>query len=115
VSYIENVLPPKPAREPGVSIFAVPVADGQVAPKFSQAPQFALITVKNGAIQGKQMLDTPPEIAELPAWLESLSVSHVLAGDLGEGPREVLKKKGIEVVTDVSNGDPEALVLRFAG
>ncbi len=115
VSYIEKVLPPKPAREPGVSIFAVPVADGQVAPKFSLAPQFALITVKNGAIQGKQMLDTPPEIAELPAWLESLNVSHVLAGDLGEGPREVLKKKGIEVITEVAAGDPEALVLRYAG
>jgi len=113
VTYLTKVLPPTSRQEPGVLCFAVPVADGRAAPRFSQSSRFALITVKDGQVAGQELLDTPPELAEFPVWLERLGVTHVLAADLGQGAREVFKRKGIEVAAPEGAERPEEAVQQY--
>jgi predicted Fe-Mo cluster-binding NifX family protein len=116
VNYLVQILPPGPAekREPGVLKFAVPMDDGKPAARFGEAKHFALITVKDRAVAGKELVDTPPhDPGGIPVWLEDLGVTHVLTRDLGEKAQELLKKKGIEVVVGVTEDPPEALVERY--
>jgi len=113
VNYLVQVLPPGPAekREPGVFKFAIPMEDGKPSERFGEARHFAIVTVKDQAISGKEVLDTPPhEPGGIPVWLEDLGVTHVLTRDLGEKAQELLKKKGIEVVVGVPAEEPEKLV-----
>lgn len=113
VNYLIRTLPPGPAvkREPGVLKFAIPMEGGKPAARFGEAKHFALVTVKNHAIAGKEVLDTPPhEPGGIPVWLEDLGVTHVLTRGLGEKAQELLKKKGIEVVVGVPAEEPEQLV-----
>lgn len=114
VNYLVQLLPPGPAptREPGVLKFAIPMDNGRPAEKFGQAREFAIFTVKDRAITGQETLPAPsPEAGGVPLWLEELGVTHVIAADLGTGPQEVLKRKGIEPITDLPVGDPETLVM----
>lgn len=116
VNYLVRVLPPGPAvkREPGVMKFAVPMQDGQPAARFGEASHFALVTVKEQAISGQEVLDSPPhEPGGIPAWLEDLGVTHVLTRSLGQKAQELLKKKGIEVVAGVPAEAPETLVRKY--
>ena len=96
VKYLLQVLPPQPevVREPGVSVFAVPVVDGQAALKFSQAGQFAIIKVKDQMLQDRQLLNPPPVSVSIPSWLEELGVTHVFAGDLELRSPGVLETEG---------------------
>jgi ATP-binding protein involved in chromosome partitioning len=116
VNYLVQVLPPGPAtkREPGVLKFAIPMQDGKPSARFGEAKHFAIITVKDQAIAGQEVLDAPPpEPGGIPLWLEDLGVTHVLTRDLGEKAQELLKKKGIEVVSGVAEEEPEALVEKY--
>jgi ATP-binding protein involved in chromosome partitioning len=116
VNYLAQILPPGPAekREPGVLKFAVPVDDGKPAARFGEAKHYALITVKDRAVAGQELVDAPPhEPGGIPVWLENLGVTHVLTRDLGEKAQELLKKKGIEVVVGVPDEQPEILVGRY--
>ncbi|MEW6388728.1 MAG: iron-sulfur cluster carrier protein MrpORP [Thermodesulfobacteriota bacterium] len=114
VTYLVEVLPPEApevVREPGVWKFAIPMEDGKSASKFPQARQFAIFTVKEQAVQGKEVLDPPvDEPGGLPQWLESLGVTHVIASGLSEGAQALLKRKGIELVHGTPQEEPERLV-----
>jgi predicted Fe-Mo cluster-binding NifX family protein len=114
VNYLVEVLPPEfpeVKREPGVWKFAIPMEDGRSAPKFAQARQVALVTVKDQAIRDKQVFDAPAEEpGRIPAWLESLGVTHVIASDLSGGAKALLQKRGIEIVLGAPQEEPERLV-----
>jgi ATP-binding protein involved in chromosome partitioning len=116
VAYLEEVLPPGPARsrEPGVMQFALPVDGGKLADKFGHAFQFALIKVKDGAIQEQELLPMPThEPGGIPEWLDELGVTHVIAAGLGDKAQKLLKHKGMEVVTGAPQEAPEALVEKY--
>jgi len=113
INYLVKVLPPGGVEEgaaPGVLKFAVPLMDGKSALRLSGAPLFALITVKDGKIQERQTFTPPANIAEVPAWLESLGVTHVLAGELSQNAKNLLRRKGMQVVTNLPPEEPERLV-----
>jgi ATP-binding protein involved in chromosome partitioning len=116
VNYLVQVLPPVPAekREPGVFKFAIPMEDGKPSERFGEARHFAIVTVKDQAISGQEVLDTPPhEPGGIPVWLEDLGVTHVLTRGLGEKAQNLLIRKGIEVVVGVPSEEPEALVEKY--
>ncbi len=115
-NYLIRILPPGPAakREPGVLKFAIPMQDGQPSERFGEAKHFVIVTVKDQAISGREVLDAPPhEPGGIPVWLEDLGVTHVLTRSLGEKAQELLKKKGIEVVVGVPPEAPETLVGKY--
>ena len=62
VDWLLAVLPLTPVshREPGVQRFALPMDQGKLSERFGQASQFALITTRNGAIDAKELVPTPP-------------------------------------------------------
>jgi ATP-binding protein involved in chromosome partitioning len=110
VNYLVKVLPPKPAREPGELRIAIPVDDGKVAATPTKAGQFALFTVKDGAIISQETLPAPDlDPVNFPVWLENLGVSH-LAGDLNEAAKGLLQRKGIEVIAPAPGQTPEEVV-----
>ncbi len=113
VNYLVKVLPPQPAREPGELRIAVPLDDGKVAAVPTKAAQFALFTIKNGAVVNKETMPKPDlDPVNFPIWLENLGVSH-LAGDLSDAAKGLLKRKGIEVIAPTPDQTPEQLVEKY--
>ncbi len=116
VDWLLSVLPLTPVshREPGVLRFALPVDNGKLSDKFGKAGQFALITARNGAIDVKETVPTPPhEPGGIPEWLDELGVTHVIAAGMGEKAQKLLVHKGIEVVAGAPKADPEDLVRNY--
>ena len=113
VNYLVKVLPPQPAREPGELRIAVPLDDGKVAAVPTKAAQFALFTIKDGAVVNKETMPKPDlDPVNFPIWLENLGVSH-LAGDLSDAAKGLLKRKGIEVIAPTPDQTPEQLVEKY--
>ena len=97
---------------------AIPVADGKLFGHFGHAPAFALIdTDTSGAITAREDVEAPPhEPGVLPKWLAERNVELVMTGGIGPAARNLLKKRGIEVLIGVGGDTPEALVAaHFAG
>ncbi len=116
VDWLLSVLPLTPVshREPGVLRFALPLDQGKLSDKFGQAPQFALITARNGALDSKEVVPTPAhEPGGIPEWLDELGVTHVITAGLGEKAQELLTRKGIEVIAGAPQEDPEVLVEKY--
>ena len=110
VKYVAKVLPTQATREPGELRFAVPVDNGKAAAQPTKAPEIALITVKDGAITNQETRPRPGlDPANFMVWLENLGVSH-LAGDVPDGAKALLEKKGIEVVAVSPDQTPEQVV-----
>ena len=113
VNYLVKVLPPQPAREPGELRIAVPLDDGKVAAVPTKAAQFALFTIKNGAVVNKETMPKPDlDPVNFPIWLENLGVSH-LAGDLSDAAKGLLQRKGIETIAPTPDQTPEQLVEKY--
>jgi len=116
VDWLLSVLPLTPVshREPGVQRFALPVDHDKLSDKFGQAGHFALITVRNGAIDAKETVPAPAhEPGGIPEWLDELGVTHVIAAGLGEKAQKLLTRKGIEVIAGAPQGEPEELVKQY--
>ncbi len=116
VDWLLSVLPLTPVshREPGVQRFALPVDNGKLSDRFGHAPQFALITARNGAIDAKETVPTPAhEPGGIPEWLDELGVTHVIAAGLGEKAQKLLTHKHIEVIAGAPQGEPEELVKQY--
>jgi ATP-binding protein involved in chromosome partitioning len=113
VNYLVKVLPPQPAREPGELRFAVPQENGKVAATPTKAAEFAIFTVKDGAIINKETMPRPDlDPVNFPIWLENLGVSH-LAGNLNDAAKALLQRKGIEVIAPSPDQTPEQVVEGF--
>jgi ATP-binding protein involved in chromosome partitioning len=111
---LETLSPTASRREPGVQKFALPVDDGKLAAKFGQAKQFALFTVKDGAITDQETITTPPhEPGGLPEWLDGLGVTHVIAAGLGEKAQGLIQHKDIQVIPGDPQESPENLVQTY--
>jgi ATP-binding protein involved in chromosome partitioning len=111
---LETLSPTTSRREPGVLKFALPVDDGKLAAKFGQAQNFALFTVKEGAIVDQETIPTPPhEPGGIPEWLEDLGVTHVIAAGLGEKAQGLIQHKNIQVITGDPQESPETLVANY--
>ena len=98
---------------------AIPVEDGVPFGHFGHAPSFAFIDAdaETGAIIAREDLEAPPhEPGVLPKWLAEKGVNLVMTGGMGPAARNLLAKRGIEVLAGVAGESPEALVAaHFAG
>ncbi len=114
VNYLVKVLPPQPAREPGVLKFAVPLQKGQVAPVPTKASEFAFLTVKDGKIESQEVVPRPDlDAVNFPVWLENLAITHLAAGNLKDAAKALLQRKGIEVIPTSPQQTPEQVVEEF--
>ena len=92
---------------------AIPIAGGLLCAHFGHCEEFAFYEVdrSTGRIVDQQRLIAPPhQPGLLPRWLQGQTVNLVLAGGMGSRAQTALTQFGIEVVTGVSNEDPERIV-----
>ncbi len=117
VDYLREILPLtpwRPAREPGVLKFAIPVDGGKLSDKFGHASHFAVLKVKDGSMGAPELLPTPThKPGGIPEWLDDLGVTHVIAGSLGEKAQALLTRKGMEVIAGAPLEAPEQLVEKY--
>jgi Mrp family chromosome partitioning ATPase/predicted Fe-Mo cluster-binding NifX family protein len=97
--------------EPKTFKVAIPLAEGRLCNHFGHCEQFAVIRVKEGLIDGKELHTPPPhEPGVLPRWLGDLGVNLIIAGGMGQRARSLFVEKGIKVITGSPSHEPETLV-----
>jgi ATP-binding protein involved in chromosome partitioning len=93
---------------------AIPLTEGRLCNHFGHCQQFAVIRVREGLIDGKDLHTPPPhEPGVLPRWLGDLGVNLVFAGGMGQKALSIFAEQGIRVITGSPGQEPEALVQRF--
>jgi ATP-binding protein involved in chromosome partitioning len=97
--------------EPSTFKVAIPLAEGRLCNHFGHCQQFAVIRVKEGLIDGKELHTPPPhEPGVLPRWLGDLGVNLIFAGGMGQRALSLFAEQGIKVITGSPSQEPEALV-----
>jgi ATP-binding protein involved in chromosome partitioning len=100
--------------EPNTFKVAIPLAEGRLCNHFGHCEQFAVIRVKEGLIDGKELHTPPPhEPGVLPRWLGDLGVNLIFAGGMGQRALSLFAEQGIRVITGSPRQEPEALVQRY--
>jgi ATP-binding protein involved in chromosome partitioning len=90
---------------------AIPLAEGRLCSHFGHCQQFAVIRVKEGLIDGKELHTPPPhEPGVLPRWLGDLGVNLIIAGGMGQRAISLFAENGIKVITGSPSHEPETLV-----
>ncbi|RJR39603.1 MAG: hypothetical protein C4567_11860 [Deltaproteobacteria bacterium] len=90
---------------------AIPLAEGRLCNHFGHCQQFAVIRVKEGLIDDKELLTPPPhEPGVLPRWLGDLGVNLIFAGGMGQRALDLFAEQGIRVITGSPSQESEALV-----
>jgi ATP-binding protein involved in chromosome partitioning len=97
--------------DPNTFKVAIPLAEGRLCNHFGHCEQFAVIRVKEGLIDGKE-LHTPPlhEPGVLPRWLGNLGVNLIFAGGMGQRALSLFAEQGIKVIIGSPSQEPETLV-----
>ncbi len=107
----ETVAPPDHGEQFKV---AVPLAGGKLTNHFGHCEQFAVLNIKEGRIEGKELLTPPPhEPGVLPRWLGSLGVNLILAGGMGRRALGLFEEQNIRVITGVPSLAPEELIQQY--
>jgi ATP-binding protein involved in chromosome partitioning len=90
---------------------AIPLAEGRLCNHFGHCEQFAVIRVREGLIDSKELHTPPPhEPGVLPRWLRDLGVNLIFAGGMGQKALNFFAEKGIKVITGSPSQEPETLV-----
>nr|WP_321502164.1 NifB/NifX family molybdenum-iron cluster-binding protein [uncultured Dethiosulfovibrio sp.] len=95
---------------------AFPVEAGAICPHFGHAPEFVIADVQDG-VEVSRESHVPPahEPGVLPAWLGDLGVNVLVSGGLGARACELLKARGVDVVTGFSGTVDQAIAKLTAG
>ena len=91
--------------------FAVPMAQGKMSLHFGHCESFALISVEDGKVTGREDVQPPAhEPGALPRFLAARGVNVVIAGGMGRRAIGLFGENGIEVVVGAARKEPEDLV-----
>ena len=94
---------------------AVPTRDGRVDDHFGHCDHYTIFTIENGAIVGTETLPAPQGCgckSGIAGVLAEMGVEVMLAGNMGQGAKNVLERNNIRVVRGCS-GSVEVLVQTY--
>ena len=94
---------------------AVPTRDGHVDDHFGHCDHYTIFTIENGAIVGTETLPAPQGCgckSGIAGVLAEMGVEVMLAGNMGQGAKNVLEAQRIQVIRGCS-GDVEELVAAY--
>lgn len=94
---------------------AVPTKDGRVDDHFGHCAYYIVFTVSDGIIVSADKLASPQGCgckSGIASVLRQMGVGVMLAGNMGQGAKNVLEAQRIEVIRGCS-GDVEALVKAY--
>jgi len=95
---------------------AIPTENGVLCPHFGHCQLFTIIDVdpKSKKTEGINVLNPPPhDIGVLPAWLNELGCTHIIAGGMGGRAIALFQQNGIQVIYGATSGKPEDLVKAY--
>ena len=93
---------------------AIPANNGHLCAHFGHAPEFAIIDVINGKIEGVNYLIPPPhEPGILPAWMHELQVDVIICGGMGMRAQQFFNQYGIQVVVGAPEMPVEEVVKQY--
>jgi len=79
---------------------AIPVENDKLCEHFGHAPEFFIYELNNNKIIKKEKMTPPPhEPGTIPKWLNSLGVTVLLAGGIGQGAIDYFNNFNIEVIS----------------
>jgi ATP-binding protein involved in chromosome partitioning len=95
---------------------AIPLAGEKLSSHFGHSEHFLLVDadMDQRTVLHKQ-IEKAPEHAPgvLPAWLADHQVDVVIAAGLGARARDLLAARSVQVLSGVSDSDPDSLVADF--
>lgn len=94
---------------------AVPTRDGRVDDHFGHCDHYTIFTIEERKVVARESLPSPEGCgckSGIAAVLQQMGVNVMLAGNMGEGAKNVLQKHDIVVVRGCS-GDIETLVQSY--
>ena len=94
---------------------AVPTRDGRVDDHFGHCDHYTIFTVEDHHIVAREELPSPQGCgckSGIAADLQQMGVEVMLAGNMGQGAKNVLEAQRIEVIRGCS-GDVEELVAAY--
>jgi predicted Fe-Mo cluster-binding NifX family protein len=94
---------------------AVPTRDSRVDDHFGHCDHYTIFTIENRQIVSRESLPSPEGCgckSGIAAVLKEMGVEVMLAGNMGEGAKNVLQKHNIAVIRGCK-GDIETLVQSY--
>ncbi|KNY26094.1 iron-sulfur cluster carrier protein MrpORP [Pseudobacteroides cellulosolvens] len=107
--HIEKILAIN-GEEKSVMKIAVATEGSNVSGHFGKCENFTIAEIENSEVKNKVVVNTQGnQHGLLPAFLASHNVSVVIAGGMGEGAKQNLVSKGIEIITGASGNIDEVI------
>lgn len=107
--HIEKILAIN-GEEKSVMKIAVATEGSNVSGHFGKCENFTIAEIENSEVKNKVVVNTQGnQHGLLPAFLASHNVNVVIAGGMGEGARQGLTSKGIEIITGASGNIDEVI------
>lgn len=97
---------------------AIPTANNEVDSHFGHCAYFTVVTIENGAVTNKQMVDSPAGCgckSNIASTLHQMGVTRMLAGNMGEGAVNVLASNGIGVIRGCSGNIDQVVANYISG
>lgn len=77
---------------------AIPTTDGKLFQHFGKASQFTFVTIEEGKVINKEIVDAPPHAHGVaPRFVMQHQATEVIAGGIGAMPVNMLTEAGVEV------------------
>jgi predicted Fe-Mo cluster-binding NifX family protein len=87
-----------------------------VSPHFGHCEKVMLVTIKDGEVNSREVLDAPEhDCGALPRLFSERQVEYVIAGGLGGGALANLNRVGVKVLAGVQGSAENALGQFLAG
>jgi predicted Fe-Mo cluster-binding NifX family protein len=88
----------------------IPVFGDQVAPRFEYAQDFLIVDMNIGASSNRRLtVIVEPEEKKLPAFCKQFGINVLICCGITQWCRQVLKEKGVEVISGVMSSSDSAL------
>ncbi|MBQ8270208.1 MAG: NifB/NifX family molybdenum-iron cluster-binding protein [Bacteroidaceae bacterium] len=97
---------------------AVPTRDNMVDNHFGHCDHYTIFTINDGVVKMKEILPSPQGCgckSGIALVLRQKGVQVMLAGNMGEGARNVLESNNIEVIRGQSGNIDELVAAYLAG
>ena len=97
---------------------AVPTRDGRVDDHFGHCDHYTIYTIENKQILAREDLPSPQGCgckSGIAADLQRMAVEVMLAGNMGQGAKNVLEAQRIEVIRGCSGDVTELVAAYLAG
>lgn len=95
---------------------AIVMEDSRVAPHFGHCEKIMLVSIEDGEVESREMIDAPEhDCGALPRLFADKGVDYVIAGGMGGGAVANLNRAGVNIIAGVQGAAEDALGRFLAG